>query len=262
MSNETFNISFIGAGNVAYHLAPALENAGHTVKEVYSKSGKSAKKLLPNLYDASLAKSLDFSKSEANIFIIAVPDDAVVQVLENMVLPERSMVVHTSGALPLSVIPKNIAGVTGVLYPLQTFSKNRKIAMESVPFLLESSHKEGHAILEKLLKDVSKHVFKVNSKQRSQLHVAAVFACNFTNYMLTSSQDILKKTKIDFNLLQPLVTETIQKSFELAPKNAQTGPARRGDLQTLDKHMEILAKQPAYAEIYELLSQQILDKYQ
>ncbi len=262
MRNEAFNISFIGAGNVAHHLAPTLENVGHSVKEVYSKSGNSAKKLLTHLYDASLKENLDFSGSISNVFIISVPDDQIPQVIDEILLPEQSLLLHTSGALGLASIPNGIAALTGVLYPLQTFSVSRKIDMEAVPFLIESNQKEGLVIIEKLLKGVSRHIHKINSEQRAKLHIAAVFACNFTNYMMSASQDILKEAKLDFNLLGPLVAETIEKSLSLGPQHAQTGPAKRGDLQTLDKHLEMLAKHPAYAEIYKIISQQILDKYQ
>jgi predicted short-subunit dehydrogenase-like oxidoreductase (DUF2520 family) len=262
MRDETFNISFIGAGNVASHLAPALENVGHSVKEVYSKTGASAKNLIKNLYDASLKDSLNFLDSTSNIFIISIPDDEIIPVLNEIELPDQSLLVHTSGALSMDIIPESIASVIGVFYPLQTFSKSRKLKIEEVPFLLESNHKSGLKILTSLAKSISKQVHHVNSQQRSQLHVAAVFACNFTNYLMTVSEELLDEAKLDFNLLGPLVAETIEKSLLLKPSNAQTGPAKRGDLKTLDKHMEMLAKHPAYSEIYKIISQQILDKYQ
>lgn len=262
MKNITFNISFIGAGNVAWHFAPALENAGHVVKEVYSKTGASAKKLVGNLYDAEYTESLDFRNSESQIFIIAVPDDFIENAASSLVLPEQSILVHTSGAQPLQILPNHAASAIGVFYPLQTFSKERKVNFEQVPLLLESNNKQALDILKQLASSISKNVQLVNSERRAQLHVAAVFACNFSNYMMTIAEDLLGKAKLDFDLIRPLIAETIEKSLLLKPSKAQTGPAKRGDLETLDKHMEILVQQPAYSEIYKLISQRILDTYQ
>lgn len=262
MKNLAVNISFIGAGNVAWHLAPALENAGHVVKEVYSKSGQSAKKLVGKLYDADLVDSLDFSESDSQLFIIAIPDDSIEQVAAQLTLPDQSILVHTSGAKPLGILPAQIASATGVFYPLQTFSKERNITFKEVPFLLESNNKEALGILKQLAQSISKNVQLVNSERRAQLHVAAVFACNFSNYMMTIAEDLLNRAELDFDLIRPLIAETVEKSLLLKPSNAQTGPAKRGDLETLDKHVEILAKHPAYSEIYTIISQHLLDSNQ
>ena len=261
MRDQTVNITFIGAGNVAWHLAPALENAGHVVQEVYSKTGRSAQKLVGKLYDAEVATDLDFSQSGSDLFIIAIPDDEISAVSAEIILPDQSILVHTSGAKPLEEIQVEAASAIGVFYPLQTFSKDRKVSFDHVPFLIESNHKAAEKILVNIAKSISKNVQVVDSQRRGQLHVSAVFACNFTNHMMRISEQLLNDAQLDFDILRPLIAETVEKSLLMKPSQSQTGPAMRGDLETLDKHMKLLESNSAYAEIYRLISQNILDTY-
>lgn len=254
-----YHISFIGAGNVAWHLAPALENAGHYVKEVLSATNISAKKLVGNLYDAQLKTDLDFSDSSSQIFVLALPDDAIKEVVQEIILPEQSLLIHTSGSISLEILAYSGAAATGVFYPLQTFTKNRKVNFDNVPFLIESENKEALKILENLAKSLSKNVQLVSSDQRRKLHLAAVFACNFTNHLLGISEELMFEAKLEYSLLHPLIGETIEKALQHSPKTAQTGPASRGDLETLDQHMQMLNQKETLQEIYRLLSQNILD---
>ncbi len=259
MKLASYHISFVGAGNLAWHLAPALENAGHYVKEVYSLHGITAKNLVANLYDATLKTSLNFSDSSSQIFILALPDDAIQAVAQELILPDLSLLVHTSGGKTLQELEYSAAAASGVFYPLQSFSKSRPVNFEQIPILIESEHKEGTEILKNLGKSISKHVQFVSSEQRAKLHLAAVFANNFTNHLLAISETLAKEAKLDFSLLKPLIVETVEKSLLLTPKEAQTGPAKRGDIETLDKHMELLAQDETLQEIYRILSQHILD---
>jgi predicted short-subunit dehydrogenase-like oxidoreductase (DUF2520 family) len=254
-----YHISFIGAGNVAWHLAPALENVGHFVNEVYTPDGKSAKKLVGKLYNAHVNVNLDFSESPSQIFILSVPDDAIQKIAQEIKLPEQSLMVHTSGSKGLDVMEYSSAAATGVFYPLQTFSKSKKLDFEAIPFLLESENKEALKILNTLAKSLSKNIKIVSTAQRKQMHLAAVFACNFTNHMMSISDKIMNNAQLDFSLLHPLVLETIEKALKQSPRSVQTGPAKRGDLETLDKHMEMLQSDEAIKEIYKLISQNILD---
>lgn len=261
MRNAAYHISFIGAGNVAWHLAPALENVGHFVKEVYSPSGKSAKKLVGNLYDAVVKENPDFSESPSQIFILAIPDDEIENVAKEIIFPDQSLLVHTSGSKPLSALEYSSASATGVFYPLQTFSKSRQVSFERIPFLLESENKEALRILQNLAKSLSKDVQLVSTAQRKQLHLAAVFACNFTNHMMSISEGIMNNAQLDFKLLTPLIMETIEKALNHSPSTVQTGPAKRGDLETLDKHMEMLNNNENVQAIYRMISQHILDQH-
>jgi predicted short-subunit dehydrogenase-like oxidoreductase (DUF2520 family) len=255
-------VSFIGSGNLAWHLAQALDNTDFAVREVYSRNPKHAAALVGNLYNAEVSESLDFSSSNSQVFIIAVTDDAIEEVAQELVLPDNAILVHTSGSLPLSVLGYAATPHIGVVYPLQTFSKNKKIEFNDIPIFIESENSETEKVLQSLAKSISKKVFKITSKDRIALHVAAVFAANFTNHMLLIAQEIMKENKLSYDWLKPLIAEMINKSLTIGPENAQTGPARRGDLETLDKHMQFLENDESVSEIYKIISQDIVDRYE
>jgi predicted short-subunit dehydrogenase-like oxidoreductase (DUF2520 family) len=255
------SVTMIGAGNLAWHLAPALDNTGFAVREVYSRKHKNAVALADRLYEATAVTELDFSESAAKIFVLSVSDDAIPEVMRELVLPPDSILVHTSGSQPLSILGTSVTARTGVFYPLQTFSKNRKIDFQDVPFFIESTDAPTEKILMGMAKTLSKKVVRISSSERKALHVAAVFACNFTNHMLTLSKEIMLNNKLNFDYLKPLIAETLNKSLEVGPENAQTGPAKRGDLEILDQHMEFLNHDATVAEIYKLMSQHIIDSY-
>jgi predicted short-subunit dehydrogenase-like oxidoreductase (DUF2520 family) len=255
------NVTFIGSGNLAWHLAPALDNTDFPVREVYSVNPKHAEALVEKLYEAHVAFSLDFSLSKSRIFIISVSDDAITDVAQQLILPPDSIVMHTSGSQPLSVLGYIGSANIGVLYPLQTFTKTKRVDFKEIPMLIESDNAETEKVLVSLAKSISKKVIKISSANRKAIHVAAVFASNFTNHMLTISKSIVEKQKLDFDLLKPLIVETINKSLGIGPDNAQTGPAKRGDLEILDNHMQFLSDDERIAEIYQVISQHIVDLY-
>lgn len=254
-------MAIIGAGNLAWHLAPALDNCGYAVKEVYSRDHKKADVLVKRLYQAVPAGDLDFSDSNSRLFIVCIPDDAIEEVVKEIVLPdEHAILIHTSGSIPIQALEYAATQHVGVFYPLQTFSKSRKANFSEIPVLIEASDLSTEEILIRIAKSISKIVKRVSSTNRKAIHVAAVFACNFTNHMITLSKAILDDEGLDFDLLKPLITETINKSLQIGPGNAQTGPARREDFQTMDAHFDYL-EEPAVQEIYRIISQNILERY-
>lgn len=261
MASSPF-VSFIGSGNLAWHLAPALDNAGFVVKEVHSQNPKHAANLTDQLYQAEVKATLDFSTSASSIFIIATSDDAIEAIAQEIILPEDAFLLHTSGSQPLSILQFAATINIGVFYPLQTFTKTKKVDFKDTPIFIESNNAETELVLMHLAKAISNKVSKIGSEERKALHVAAVFASNFTNHMLTLSKKILEQNGLNFDLLKPLISETIHKSLTVGPENAQTGPARRGDLEILDKHIAFLQEEETLTEIYKLVSQNILDTYQ
>lgn len=254
-----FKIAILGAGNVAWNLAPALEDAGHEITEVYSRDIRKAKEITERLYSTEPTDNLDFSESKAQIFILAVKDSAISEVADEVILPEGSILVHTSGAVPLDVLGYSSASYTGIFYPLQSFTKGKKMEMDEVPFLLESEDEEILQKLKKLAKSLSPMIYTVRSKDRKAIHVAAVFASNFTNHMIRIAEEIMRRQGLDFEMLKPLIIETISKSLQLGAKNAQTGPAIREDYETLEDHHRFLNYNEELAEIYRLISQDIID---
>ncbi|MEX2593581.1 MAG: F420-dependent NADP oxidoreductase [Anditalea sp.] len=254
-----FNIAIIGTGNVAWHLAPALENAGHTITEVYSRDLHRADKITGRLYATEPKDDLDFSESPAEIYILAVSDHAIPDIADSIILPEESILVHTSGSMPLEILAYSSAIYTGIFYPLQSFSKSREIDFKDVPFLLESDDQTTLQKLKLLAKSLSPNFYLVKSKDRQALHIAAVFASNFTNHMLRLSEEIMNRQGLDYEMLKPLIIEQISKSLEIGAKRAQTGPSVRGDINTLDLHYQFLQYNEQVAEIYKLISQDIID---
>jgi predicted short-subunit dehydrogenase-like oxidoreductase (DUF2520 family) len=254
------SVSFVGAGNLAWHLAPVLDNVGYAVREVYSKKKKNASALADRMYQCEVKDSLDFTDSPSRIFIIAVPDDVIESVVKDIRLPEQSLLVHTSGSKPLTVLEKGNTS-TGVFYPLQTFSKPAKIFFEEIPIFVESKDAATEKRLIAMGKAIAKKVNKITSEERKVMHLAAVFAANFTNHMLTLSKEIMFNRGLNFDHLKPLIAETLNKSLAIGPENSQTGPARRGDLEILDQHMELLKEDEPVAEIYRVISQHIVTSY-
>jgi predicted short-subunit dehydrogenase-like oxidoreductase (DUF2520 family) len=259
---EHLNVSIIGSGNLAWHLAPALDNAGYVVKEVYSRNARHAESLTSRLYQAEVRTSLDFSASPSRIFIIAVTDEAITEVATEIILPDNAHLIHTSGSQPLSVLQFAAIDNIGSLYPLQTFSKGKKVDFRTVPLFVESSQADTEKILLALAKAISNKVSRISAEERKALHLAACIAADFTVHMMTISYDLLKKNKMSFDLIKPLITETINKGLALGPEQAQAGPARNGDLETLDRHLGFLADDPAVAEIYKMVSQHIIDRHE
>jgi predicted short-subunit dehydrogenase-like oxidoreductase (DUF2520 family) len=255
------NISFIGSGNLAWHLAPAFDNVGWVVKEVYSRNHRHAAQLTERLYQAEVKASLDFSTSDSSVFIIAVSDDNIREVVKEIILPEDAVLVHTSGSVELDALQFAATPNIGVFYPLQTFSKTKKVDFKQIPIFIESNTTGVEEILLTLGNAISQQVKRITSEERKALHVAAVFASNFTNHMLTLSEAVMQKNGLNSQWLSPLIIETINKVLQVGAPAAQTGPARRGDLETLEKHMTFLNDDPRLAELYQLISQHIIDHY-
>ncbi|MEY3643876.1 MAG: hypothetical protein RLZZ207_570 [Bacteroidota bacterium] len=254
-----FKIAILGAGNLAWNLAPALEDAGHEITEVYARDLQKAKEITERIYTAVPKDDLDFSESRAELFILAIKDDALSEVADQVILPEGSILVHTSGAIPMEVLSQSSASYVGVFYPLQSFTKGKKVEFEEVPFLLESEDEGSLQLLKKVAKSLSQLVYILRAKDRQAVHVAAVFASNFTNHMLRIAEDILHRQGLDAELLKPLIIESISKSLQLGARKAQTGPAIREDYETLETHHHFLAYNEQLAEIYRLISQDIID---
>ena len=260
--SKALRIDFIGAGNLAWSLAPALENGGASVKNIYSRNVANAQKLVGKLYEGQVKTDLDFSESDADIILIAISDDAIEEVAKELILPEDIIIAHTSGSIPLASLGYLASPNIGVFYPLQSFTKNQQVDFDNIPFLIEGETQLTKDRLRILAKKISKNVSIISSSQRQQLHLAAVFANNFTNWILSQSADILESNNLDLALLKPLIEKSIENAIELGPKNIQTGPAKRGDFEVLDKHMDLLSDQPEKQDIYKLITQQIVNYYQ
>ncbi len=253
-------ITFVGAGNVAQHLAVAFEQHGLEVECVFSRNLAKAQQLAQKLRHAKAQNHLNFNDATANLFVLAVRDDAIEEVCQQISLPKNTFVVHTSGTQSLEVLG-NLQNPLGVFYPLQTFSADKVIDFQAVPFCIEANSPTHEVQLLQLAALLSKKVYQVNSAQRQSLHLAAVFANNFSNYLFGVAEELLSRADLPFDLLKPLLHETVEKAILLNPFEAQTGPARRNDTKTIKKHLDLLCEQPSLRELYELLSNLIRERY-
>jgi predicted short-subunit dehydrogenase-like oxidoreductase (DUF2520 family) len=244
------SVIILGAGNVATHLYHALQIAdGVTVTQWYNRSIEqlqSFKNTVEITNDISSLKSAD-------VYIIAVSDDAIGDLSKALPFSNR-LVVHTSGSVSMHEIDKK--NERGVFYPLQTFSKDVVLEFSDVPICIEIEHKANLQILKDLANAVGSTHYKVNSEQRSVLHLAAVFVNNFTNQLYRIGHEITESKSADFNILKPLIKETANKIETLSPYLAQTGPAKRNDKKTIKKHLKTLEKN-IHRDIYELLTKSI-----
>ncbi len=259
LPSEIRTITLIGAGNVAWHLGRGLSLKGFRIREIWSLSEQSALELASKV-GASSINRIDQLSPDSDLYIIAVSDTAIREVADKLKL-ENKFVVHTSGSVPMDEIAA-VSPYFGVLYPLQTFSKHIPVNLAEVPFCLEASTPEALALLRNLSKKLSGVIRDTSSEERLMLHIAAVFASNYSNLMYTLASDVLATKGLSFDLLKPLVAETAHKVLTSEPERVQTGPAKRGDVNVINKHLELLASMPEYAEIYRLLANKINKRFQ
>lgn len=262
-------ISFIGAGNVGWHLAQAFEGAGHIISEVYSRDPQNARLLASHLYDSHIQPDLNLADSEAQLIVLAVPETALESILERIVFPPKAMVVNTSGSKSLlhlrqlTEVYSDVPVRVGVLYPLQTFTKGDTIDYANLPFCIEAADEEMEDTLVELAQTVSNIVYRMDSEERRVLHIAATIANNFTNHLYSVAHDLLEIHHIDFDILKPLLEQTVKKSLSLGdPSKGQTGLAVRGDWETIGQHLATLQEiNPEWANLYRHLSDSIRAKH-
>ena len=249
-------IVLLGSGNVATHLGRSFKMAGQDIVQVYSRDPQNAHQLADSLGADTVENLSDITKN-ADLYIIAVKDDAIRRVALALSLSDQ-LVIHTSGSTDLNVLD-GVSERTGVFYPLQTFSKLKAIDFRQIPITIEGNSEEVTSTLRGIADRLSEKVIELNSIQRQTLHTAAVFACNFTNHMYTLAAELLKTQNLDFDLLRPLIAETAFKIQLNDPADMQTGPAVREDFNTLDKQKELLAHDASVLELFEKISQSIIN---
>jgi predicted short-subunit dehydrogenase-like oxidoreductase (DUF2520 family) len=246
------SIVIIGSGNVAQHLITAfLQSNEVELIQVFSRQKEKVLHLL------SLDKIVsEYSEiKEADVYLIAVSDNAIAEVSAKLPFENR-LVVHTSGSMSMEILADK--NRRGVFYPLQTFTKSKAVDFRVIPICLEAENENDFISLKTVAQSISSMVESISSEQRKALHVAAVFVCNFVNHLYQMGQEICEEHHLSFELLQPLILETAQKIRELSPKEAQTGPAKRNDMTTINAHLQLMTD-ANQKEIYQLLTKSIID---
>lgn len=269
-------IVLIGAGNLATHLGKALHAAGHDMVQVFSRTMQSAE-TLASLLDAEPLTDIAQVRDDADVYIFSVKDSVLVQLVAQLCrhdadgLGEDGAVnalrkakkgehervfLHTAGSMPMSVF-KGMAQHYGVLYPMQTFSKQREVDFSIIPCFVEANDEFAQKQIEGLAREISGRVYQLSSEDRKYLHLSAVFACNFANHCYAISQELLEEHGIPFDVMLPLISETAAKVHEMMPKDAQTGPAVRYDENVIGKQSKLLENHPHFKKVYDSMSKSI-----
>jgi predicted short-subunit dehydrogenase-like oxidoreductase (DUF2520 family) len=242
------SVSIVGTGNIAHHLGKAFRDAGVPISDIYGRNSASVKELGLKL-NCDVVASLD--DLSGDLILLCVSDDAVVELASGIL--EHRRLAYTSGSVPLSSLPNRT--FSGVFYPLQTFSKNRDIDISIVPFLIEGNSRQHESELMQLASRISQQVLSANSNDRLHYHISAVFVNNFVNHLFSKGKEHIEEHDLNWEVLQPLIHETMAKISDLEPLQAQTGPALRNDKRTIERHLNELEGKSK--EIYTLLTQSI-----
>ncbi len=247
------NVVLLGFGNLNYHLCNALRRAENVnVIQVFNRNFLA----LPSSYENILFTDDISNLRDADVYIIGIPDDVIGFFSESLPFKNR-LVVHTSGGVGMDQLaPKNRRGV---FYPLQSFSKKRRVDFTDIPLCIEAENPNDLKLLQDLGKIISRNVVEISSEKRAKLHLAAVFVNNFVNHLYGIGSSILEEEKLPFTLLEPLIRETAAKIETISPYQAQTGPAKRNDKKTIEKHLKLLAESP-YRDLYELFTHSLNTK--
>ncbi|TDS11108.1 Rossmann-like and DUF2520 domain-containing protein [Sphingobacterium paludis] len=250
-------ITILGSGNVATHLGKALLEAGHRIVEIYSRNLANAQALASQV-GATATDLVTRLRDDADIYLLAVSDQAIETLASQLPVSIRGMVVHCSGATTMDVLASFQR--YGVIYPPQSLRKEHDTQMASIAFGIEGNTTETEDALLELVQEFAPKSFRCNSQQRLALHIGAVFANNFTNSLFQISFELLQAHRLPFHLLHPIMQETVEKAIQHEPRSVQTGPAQRDDQTTIDKHLNFISEKPNWVKIYQRLTEEIAIK--
>ena len=250
------SIVVIGTGNVSYHLVKSFLDNGLNIVQVVARNEASARKFSRSL-DVPVISSAPTLLTEADLYILAVNDDKIREAADALSL-KGHLVVHTSGAVPMDTLSEASSNF-GVFYPLQTLTFGNDIDFSEVPVCIEANDEENLELLRKFANKVTSQVYQVDTESRKVLHLAAVFASNFSYHMYTIASSLLESVRVDPAILKPLILETARKAVQHEPGSVQTGPASRQDIEVMKHHLELLQSNTKYAELYQQLSTSILN---
>jgi predicted dinucleotide-binding enzyme len=259
MQNKKYKIVLIGSGNVAFNLGFAFRKAGHKIVEVVSRNAKTGPYLARKINAQLWIKQIKNINTDADIYVIAVNDDSIYPVIKQLKLKLKNnpIVVHTSGTVYMNEL-QMISTNYGVIYPVQTMTLKNADDFKTTPVCFEASNSSTLRKLKRFAESISNNVMEIDSDDRKTIHLAAVFANNFTNHLFTIAENILAKKNISFDILKPLIAKTILNLVDNSPIPMQTGPAVRGDNKTMKSHIAILSDDQDYQNIYKSLSKSII----
>lgn len=252
------HVSFVGAGKVGSAICRELFNAGYVIDMIISATPAKGMAIADAYHSNWSAEPvIPFT---TKIVFVAVPDSRLEKVLHSIKCAPDTLVAHTAGSYGTDIFPETIKK-RAVFYPLQTFSENRYVSFTDLPVLLEAEDADSFERLRKVAASLGSKVYPSDAGNRRMLHLAAVFANNFTNHMLTEGKEIAARAGYSFDILIPLLNETVVKAITSGPENSQSGPAFRNDRNTLDKHLELLSYSPVLQSVYRAVTKSIINYY-
>ena len=250
-----YKIAIVGYGNLGFHLLNHLQTAGHSITQIFTRD-KSKYQLSGNTTE--FISDLKLLNSDADVYLLSVKDDALIEVASQITL-DKKIVAHCSASVEMEVL-QHCTENFGVFYPLQSFTRNVAIDFTHIPILIEGVNEKAITVLKEIASSLSEEVLQVNQQQRLAVHVAAVFANNFSNHLFSVAEEILNKENISYKILLPLIEETVRKVKEHSPSQIQTGPAIREDEKTIAKHLDYLSSNEELKKLYALLTEKIKSK--
>jgi predicted short-subunit dehydrogenase-like oxidoreductase (DUF2520 family) len=251
-------VTLIGAGNLGWHLGHALFENGVSIQQVISRTLESARELATEI-DTTFATSLTEVDQNSGIILVAVGDSNLREVLSRL-KGTRALVLHTCGSIGIDIFD-GICENHGVFYPFQTVTRGVAISFRQVPLCIEASDADTLGRIHVLGRIISDSVIEMTSEQRLWLHLCGVFANNFTNHLIAIASDLLETHEMRKELLLPLLKETVAKLEKTSARFAQTGPARRKDLEVIAKHIEMLKDETDSKNLYSMLTDSIIAFY-
>ena len=250
------NIYIIGSGKIAFSISTAFRKSNINILGIYSRNKNTGEKLAKKI-NSKFYEKLDIPK-KTDLVIICVPDDEIKNIAKKI---RNTAVIHTSGCSEIKLL-ENCSSDYGVIWPIQTFLQDKNVNFKNVPICIETNNKIFYEKLKSLFSIISNKIINVNFKKRKLIHLSAVFSCNFSNYLYSVSKDLLYEEKLDFSILKSLIIETTNNAFKYKPEKNQTGPAKRKDLGTIKKHLDLLSlkQKKEYFDIYNLITNNIIKK--
>ncbi len=258
LKSISLKITILGAGNLGSVLAEKFHEAGHQIEQIYNRDEAKGIQLARKV-NSTFCNDIKALNNISDIYFLCVKDDAL-ETVSKLLDVKNALVVHCSGSTPLKTLDKH--SNCGIFYPLQTFSVNIKPNFEELPICITAKDEKINNKLIELAKSICPNIYLVDEAQRKALHIAAVFVNNFSNHLFSVAENICETSKVDFNILMPLIRQTIRKIELESPRNVQTGPAKRTDFKTIDAHYVWLEKiKPEFMEIYKIMTKSIMDYY-
>ena len=263
--NSPGTITIVGAGRLASALAPAFINAGWTILQVFSRQPARAA-LLAGKVGAAPTTDLTSLLLDADVYLLAVSDDAIPEVTKSLALCFQQssagtrfprLVAHCSGSVPMDPLAELAPAACGVFYPVQSFAHGFVPDFQQIPICITGSDLEAERILTHMAQDLGSPTKTISDHQRGQLHLAAVLANNFPNHLFALAAQWLENHQLTLDLIKPLIHETARRALDADPRTTQTGPAVRGDKATMQRHQDLLSSNPELVEIYRVLSKSI-----